>query len=45
MSEKKTVQPREDRRGDKPMARELRKAVVWSEVLDKPLARRKPRFR
>ena len=35
----------EKRRGIKPSARELRKIVVWSEVLGKPLARRRPRGR
>ena len=43
MNEKVNVQPREDRRGAKPLARDLRRVIVWSEVLDKPLARRGPR--
>ena len=45
MIEKGNVQPRQERRGAKPAARELRRVIVWTEVLDKPLARRKPRFR
>ena len=45
MSEKEIkVKPREEQRA-KPLARELWKAVVWKEVLDKPLARRRPRGR
>ena len=37
------VQPSADRRGAKPLARDLRRIIVWTEVLDKPLARRGPR--
>ena len=46
MSEKENARPRQERQGSpKPLARELRRMIVWTEVLDKPLARRKPRFR
>ena len=44
MNKNVKVQPREERRA-KPSARELRRIIVWAEVLDKPLARRGPRFR
>ena len=46
MSEKEIkARPREEQRRAKPLARELWNAVVWKEVLDKPLARRGPRSR
>ena len=46
MSEREAkARSHEERRGAKPLSRELRKAVVWKEVLDKPLSRRGPRGR
>ena len=44
MSEKKANVPSgTGRGGNRPLARQLREAVVWREVLDKPVSRRRKR--
>ena len=45
MTPRPEPRPREGRTSSKPAARELRRIIVWKEIRDKPLARRKPRGR
>ncbi len=36
--------PKTDESRAKPLALGLRRLIVWSEILDKPVSRRAPRF-